>query len=199
MAVYLRVDGVTDTVIYPLFIGGPADTTNDVHGSETFIMAFEGKEVNQEWHLWVVDRVYDGKEGYIYYWSITIRYDYRLNGIIKYQSKEDLLFDYPLRNVKVVLHEDNLEGPVLDSAFTDDEGRYVMEYEPVDGDIYPVVEFYHYPIADIRDYDDISAGPITAAPDFGDTAGHSQINLLVWKDISLSAAHVWDYIITERQ
>lgn len=98
-----------------------------------------------------------------------------------------------------MLHEDSAAGPAIGSTFTDDDGKYVVDYQPVDGEIYPVAVFYHYPIADIRDYDDISAGTITAPPDFGEDPGTPEIDLHIWKDISHPAAHIWDYIITERE
>lgn len=64
LTVDLRVGDAIDTITYRLFEGIEGDTVNDVHGSETLIMAFGGKKVDQEWLLWVDDRI-DSNYGYI--------------------------------------------------------------------------------------------------------------------------------------
>ncbi|MGB2696772.1 MAG: T9SS type A sorting domain-containing protein [Candidatus Zixiibacteriota bacterium] len=174
---------------------------NDIHKTETNIYYFQGEPVNQIWTLWAWD-AYEDSSGYIDYWKITIWYEIKMEGDITYLNYD--IGERPLRQVEVQVYDYVTDDYISNIYFTDNNGHYIADFDYTGNYVYIKIIFDNMfiPIATIRDHDDLEAGPITTENKellyVEPCGGTKNVYLYSSFDKCLKAAHIWDYILMER-
>jgi hypothetical protein len=175
-----------------------------IHENETGITYFQGEPVNQTWMLRAWDESEWGPQyGYIDFWKITIWYEIKVEGQVLYYNLDDSV-NSSLCQVELRVCDYLTDSVLSNIHLTGWDGRYAANFDYTGNYVYIQIVFDNMflDFATIRDHDNLQLGPITmiSKPELyvGPCGGTIDLSLNV-VDRYLKAAHIWDYMLMERQ